>query len=330
MKRLLFITSILAGMSSCISNKDNVITLSERDNVVSVKNEVHEFNIDDRLFGANTKIAVLSKYLILSDCNASDTLIHIYDSKNFRHLVSTGKVGVGPNEIGRIGNVVVDEINRIFYVVDYTKYSMFAFNIDSLIEINDKYRPNLKWKVPSHGFPNDFVVLNSDSAIGQIIEPIGTNDFAMNVAILNMNNGEISNPMNLNPDIKKKRFQLSASQKNNILVEAFSTYDMLTIANLQGKIICSIKGTNDRKDKVYYTNVHIVGEYIYAVFSGKNHSEEEAFSSSLIDVFDFSGNYIKTFDVGYQISDFCYDKENNRFVFLFNDTIQFGYMPLPE
>lgn len=107
-------------------------------------------------------------------------------------------------------------------------------------------------------------------------------------------------------------------------------YDMLTIANLQGETICSIKGPNDGRDNVYYTKVHIVGKYIYAVFSGKDQTEEGAFSSSLIDVFDFAGNYIKTLDVGYQISDFCYDKENNRFVFLFNDTIQFGYMPLTE
>ena len=39
-------------------------------------------------------------------------------------------------------------------------------------------------------------------------------------------------------------------------------------------------------------------------------------------------NYLKTLDVGYKISDYCYDAENNRLIMALNDVIQFAYLDL--
>ena len=45
-------------------------------------------------------------------------------------------------------------------------------------------------------------------------------------------------------------------------------------------------------------------------------------------VFNTDGDYVRTLDVGYKINHFCYDEENNRLIFNFNDDIQFGYLDL--
>lgn len=47
-------------------------------------------------------------------------------------------------------------------------------------------------------------------------------------------------------------------------------------------------------------------------------------------IFNLNGDYIKTLDIGYKIVDFCYDIQNDRLVFNFEDMIQFGYIDLDD
>ena len=67
-------------------------------------------------------------------------------------------------------------------------------------------------------------------------------------------------------------------------------------------------------------------ENIVATYSGGDYNQE--YFPTKILIFDLTGNYIKTLDVGYKISDCCYDETNNRIVMAFDDEIQFGYLNL--
>jgi hypothetical protein len=40
------------------------------------------------------------------------------------------------------------------------------------------------------------------------------------------------------------------------------------------------------------------------------------------------GDYIQTLETGYNISDFCYDKDNNRIIMSLDAEVQFAYLDL--
>ena len=42
------------------------------------------------------------------------------------------------------------------------------------------------------------------------------------------------------------------------------------------------------------------------------------------------GDYIKTLEIGYRIVDMCFDEENSRIFFSFNDMVQFGYLEITD
>ena len=47
-------------------------------------------------------------------------------------------------------------------------------------------------------------------------------------------------------------------------------------------------------------------------------------------VFDTDGNYVKTMILNHPILGMCYDKQNNRLIFSFDDEFQFGYLNLHD
>ena len=66
----------------------------------------------------------------------------------------------------------------------------------------------------------------------------------------------------------------------------------------------------------------IIGSY-----SGEKYNTRDYRPNKLV-VFDSNGNYIVTLNIGYNINDFCYDEDNGRLLFSFDDEIQFGYIDL--
>ena len=45
-------------------------------------------------------------------------------------------------------------------------------------------------------------------------------------------------------------------------------------------------------------------------------------------IFDLAGNHLATLNIGLPIVAFCFDKENNRIIFSFDDEFQFAYLDL--
>ncbi len=46
-----------------------------------------------------TYFQIVDKYLVFADWKGYDNLIHLFDKNNFEHVVSTGTLGQGPNDI---------------------------------------------------------------------------------------------------------------------------------------------------------------------------------------------------------------------------------------
>ena len=133
------------------------------------------------------------------------------------------------------------------------------------------------------------------------------------------------------PDLKKVRFIYAASAEHQLYVQCYTQYDLMTICDFNGNLKCNIYGpkwVNEKTQTQHYSlGVEFCGDKILALYSGGDHRTDAYYPTKFL-VFDLNGNYLKTLETGYMITDFCYDKENNRLIINLNDEIQFAYLDL--
>ncbi len=329
MNKLLYLLLIIASWS-CSQNPETEKHQNKRDQVIDVRDRVKEFSTQDVLIGRISRSYLIDDYLIVTDYNAPDKLIHLFDKNTFEHLASSTYQGQGPGEITIIGHVEFDEANRRFFVSDHGKLKIFAYDLDSVLT-NPDYQPSVKKKKKKKQFPDKYLYLNDTLCIAQIIEPIGNNNYKPSVARWNMSTGEII-PMPYEfPGLKKVRFIYAASAEHKLYVQCYTQYDLMTICDFNGKLKCNIYGpkwdSEITQTQHYTLGVAFCGDKILALYSGGDHRTDAYYPTKFL-VFDLNGNYLKTLETGYMITDFCYDKDNNRLIINFNDEIQFAYLNL--
>ncbi|MCD8181836.1 MAG: 6-bladed beta-propeller, partial [Bacteroides sp.] len=265
----------------------------------------------------------------VKDYRASSELIHLFDKNSFRYLASTAPLGQGPGEITVIGHIGIDELRHKFYVSDHGEQKIFSYDLGSVLS-EPFYVPHVKAELNKALFPDRYYYINDTLSIGVIIEPTSASTFNQFTAKWNMNTGEIK-PMKYNhPDIEKKRISVAVSVEHGIYVECNSRYDLMSIFNFNGDLKYNIYGPNwgkrgDRKH--HYGAALFWKDKILALYSGGDYQGKD-YNPTRFHIFNLNGDYVKTVDVGYKILGFCYDADNNRLVFCFDDEIQFGYLPL--
>ena len=141
------------------------------------------------------------------------------------------------------------------------------------------------------------------------------------------------------PDVNQKRVNIAAEPKIGKYVECYSSYDLMSIFDFNGSLIYNVYGPNwkntDRGNR-YYGKPLFCKEHIVALYSGENSVVHDDIKGAKVNlptqflIFDLEGNYQQTIETGYQISDFCYDKDNDRIVMNFDDNIQFGYLDVKK
>ena len=72
--------------------------------------------------------------------------------------------------------------------------------------------------------------------------------------------------------------------------------------------------------------VMIGNDKIFVSYCGEDYARD-SFPTKIL-VFDLEGNYLKTLETGYKISDCCYDSFNNRIILSLNDVVQFAYLDI--
>lgn len=329
MNKLLYIFLIIFCWS-CSQNTETEKHQSKRDQIVDVRDKMKEFSTQDVLIGRISRTYLIDNYLIITDYNSPDKLIHLFDKNTFKHLTSSTYHGQGPKEIARIGHVGIDEANRRFFVSDHGKLKIFVYDLDSVLT-NPDYQPNVKMDIKIKRFPDDYLYMNDTLCIARSIEPIGSNDFKPSVARWNMATGEITPMPYEYPDLEKVRFIYAASAEHQLYVQCYTQYDLMTICDFNGNLKCNIYGPKWKNGKTqtqhYSLDVNFCGDKILALYSGGNHRTDAYYPTKFL-VFDLNGNYLKTLETGYKITDFCYDNENNRLIITLNDEIQFAYLDL--
>ncbi|KAA6332550.1 hypothetical protein EZS27_018950 [termite gut metagenome] len=323
---------LIAACYSCSSNSDTEKYQNKRDNVINVREKVKEIEMEEVLIGQTARLCLMNDYLIIGDYKSLDKLIHLFDKKEFRYLTSTAYRGQGPGEITNMGHIAADETNRMFYVNDHGKQTIFSYELDSVLA-NSRYMPEVKMKMNEKQFPDKYQCINDTLSIGLLITPIGNADFKPSVAKWNMSTGEVTPMKYEHPGIEKKRISFAVSMENGIYVECFFNHDLMTIVSLDGDLKYTIYGpdwsSQDNNKIHYYGKVIFCNNKILATYSGGHNSFDKRFPTKFL-VFDINGDYIQTLETGYRISDYCYDKENNRIIMNLDDEIQFAYLNLDE
>ena len=111
MNKLLYLL-LIAVCWSCSQDSETEKHQSKRDQVVDVRDKMKEFSTQDVLIGRISRTYLIDNYLIVTDYNSPDKLIHLFDKNTFEHLASSTYQGQGPDEITIIGHVGIDETNR--------------------------------------------------------------------------------------------------------------------------------------------------------------------------------------------------------------------------
>ena len=98
MNKLLYLL-LIAVCWSCSQDSETEKHQSKRDQVVDVRDKMKEFSTQDVLIGRISRTYLIDNYLIVTDYNSPDKLIHLFDKNTFEHLASSTYQGQGPDEI---------------------------------------------------------------------------------------------------------------------------------------------------------------------------------------------------------------------------------------
>ena len=335
MKRIALGTILLSALllAACAEQSTTEKYQKSRNNIVEVKDKVVEINTGDVLIGNNSRMSLLDKYWIVVEYgwHVTEEFIHIFDRDTYEPVLNTADIGQGPGEFPNPGRVITDEAHRCFYLPDYALMKLYTFYIDSLL-VDPDWQAEYKCSFPEDQLPIDCVYVNDTLCIGRVILPIGTNDFRTGVCCWNMETGTIRIMPYEHPQIKKKRATCTVSPENNLYIDVYDNHDLLTVCDLDGNLKCNIYGPDwrdgDRSDRLQHIGATVCGDKIITLYSGIDNREENAFRANLLHVFDLEGNYLKTLDIGYDAFRMVYDARNNRLLFVMDDEIQFGYLPL--
>jgi hypothetical protein len=304
---------------------------NKRNNTTNVHDRIKELEMEDVLISSLNRLYIIKDCLLICDHNTTGEQIHFFNKDDFTHITSIAPKGQGPGEIVSIGAIAFDEVNNLLYVTDHGKQRIFSYELDSAIS-NPHYRPGVKMEMDKVFFPSWYRYINDTLSIGIVIELPGNSNFNQCVAKLNMKTGEIKKMKYVHPRIEKKRVSFAVSVENGIYAEGYSYHDLMTLCTLDGELKCNIYGRrwDDKKSNRlnYFGHIAFCNDRIFALYSeGAENFSDNPYPDRFL-VFNLSGDYIQTLETNYQITDFCFDKENNRIIMSMNDEIQFAYMDM--
>lgn len=329
-----FLVIFIFLFPSCNKNLEPNKKYNIKDKYTNVKKGIKKIDIEEidiSIFGTPY---ILNVYLIISDYNSPDKLIHIFNKNTFSYITSVGDRGEGPNEITNMGGIIPNNKDNSFFVIDYGKQKILNYSMDSILT-NISYTPKEKVAINNIEFPSNFQYINDTISYALFIKKLENGDYKPVVSKWNMQTGD-NLFMNYtgHPDLKMKRVSFSASIEHGIYVEAYWYNDLMSICTLDGNLKYNLYGTNWNKNNTkkdrYFRNIDFCNNKIIASYLGGNRIEDNNkvnYPTKFI-IFDLEGNHISTLEIEYPIITFCCDKENNRLIMTLDDDIQFAYLDL--
>lgn len=207
------------------------------------------------------------------------------------------------------------------------------YNLDSIL-LNPDYLPDSKISMNNTTTPVYFTYVNDTLCYACCITPERGKPFQESLVTWNMKTGTMRPLISGHPEIERRRIRYAVSLENNLIAVSYDHHDLLATYDLEGHLKHYIYGPNwDNATSnamiYYYEGVIICNDRIIVGYSGKKSPDTGPIDVSRFLVYDLEGDYIKTLNVGYNISVFCYDPEYNRIILALNDEmLQFAYLDL--
>lgn len=332
MRHVVFLWLISLILWGC--NNKNEIYNNNRNNSQNISHLVQEIPIEDPIISGHNRIMLISEYLIVSDFKSSDKQIHFFNKNDFKYITSIASLGLGPTEVSGLGHICYDCEGNNILVPDHGQLRVLSYNIDSILN-NSDYIPKVITKLNKGSFPDRFFQIEN-SYIGTIINPQGNSGFIQTIGEWDIKSGKIKKMEYEHPDINKSRVSLAVSQEHKVYATCQHLYDLITLCDYNGNLKLNIYGPQwekkikDGKNQIHYWNdIEFLKDKIAASYSGRAYYDENYWATSIV-IFDLSGKYVKTLEIGYNLMDFCYDEQNNRIIMALDDEIQFAYINLDD
>jgi hypothetical protein len=313
---------IAIGMLSC--NKGTNTGFDYTQNIVNIEGEPLPIN---QLIGRPTDIACIDTLLVYKDIY-EEKVLSVFDLKNSNFIGRFVSEGQGPNEVYP---------SRIFFLQypQKDKLHIYQSNASILTTI----------EVPGFNISDKFTV---SPATGHSTEIQRTKDYYIGFGIFE--NGRFG-VYNSNVEYMYAGADYPFTGSNMEPSQAFATYQGKYCTNPEGNYFAmgcwfsdhiafyevtdteivtlkeyssydanvDVNTTENRssmrpKDEtiINYNAAFGTASYCYMLFSGKTYGETGKFSGGRhIVVFDWKGNYIKTYNTDYEIENFCVDENNN-------------------
>lgn len=339
MKKILYSLFVLFAMASCQTDPDGIRHYDAESEVINVEDKIVPIDFKDCFFSAWAKPYIVNQYLVISDHQLVDQLITLFDKDTFEYKGSWGSKGNGPGEIANLVGLAVNERNNSFYVIDHGKDGVFECPIDS-ISVNPQYVPQKAGIINKRQVPLSFEFLNDSVSYALFTQFNEIGDYKPVPARWNMKTGEISfMSYTGHPEIERKRTSLAISKEHNLYVEVYHHHDLITWCTLDGELKFTSYGSkwdNQTSNKMrYFDNALFCGDKLIASYWGDRRLEEKeksikVFYPDKLLVFDLDGNYCKTIRLNHPILGMCYDPQNHRLIFSFDDEFQFGYLNVQD
>jgi hypothetical protein len=275
-------------------------------------------------------VTSLKDYIVIHDLYSNGKGIYIVDKNSLELLENTGKVGKGPHEIGRYGNIYADYSKNIFYLADFGKNKIWEFNIDNLLSKPD-YNPK---EIADFMFypgiwPLDFIIKNDSlyflTENNSFVAKVVTKDSIQFIS--NQKNTII--PVNLK-NKSGKVFSTRVAYKSSDSKYAFAFRYSETISITDSNFIPKINiygkgkmylGVEKFKDIIYYSHVKADDQFIYAGFMNKpilkedkKYGNHQANYPQSIRVFNWEGKPVLEIKSKNPFSDFYVDRDNSRVI----------------
>lgn len=329
MKLLLYFLLILACGSCSSPKNEKEKRQKQRTKIVDVQDAVKGIKMEDVLIGSLAQPYIYDDYLLVADYRSSEKLIHVFDKHSFKYLTSFGDIGQGPKEISSLGTIAWNDKERDLYVTDHGQRRILSYNLDTLL--NDSlYSPHVKLNLKERVFPNDYYYINDTLSYGSFIQPTASS-FKQTTGKWNMKTGETKLVAYVHPADEKKRIAFAVSMKWDKLVECNRRYDLISLYDTNGELQCNVFGPNWSEEgdrKAHFKDAVICGDKIVASYIGEDWNDNNG--ARIFHVFDITGDYLKTLNVGQRINYFCYDEENKRIIMNLDSEYQFACLDMEE
>ena len=208
--------------------------------------------------------------------------------------------------------------------------------MDSILA-NPNYLPRKKADIDPAEFPSKIQYVSDTLSYALYMHVLNPGDYKPMVGKWNMLTGkERFHGIHRSSGNRKETGKFCCIRRKTICMwKPIWYHDLITICSLDGKLKYTLYGEkwDNRKSNKngYYSDIAFCKDKLIMEYLGDarfKNDESTSINPTKLIVFDLEGNHLKTLETGYSISNFSYDKENNRLIIVFDDEIQFGYLNL--